>query len=350
MLIAGKVFQQAAHTRRVGISVTDALVRALRTSGEFPPPLGTIEFRLLRQTAPLARTFDPPRRLHTVRHAGGFLSTDGVWSVGPADPPVPLAPGTYDVEVRGDYYRPLVFSLQWPPDPNETRVPLDGSGQPDTLALHPAPQYPLPDGTTSRFQLGPTVIRGAVFGEDGSPLAGRRVEARGLAILSPPELPPLLPWPFLVTESSATGDWALVLPGRRYIDAAPEQLLVTNPPTPPLTAVITIRVTYSVGIFTDVPLTVQYASETTLQCTALRGQVVGPRGRPIAGAIITTSVNARRSVTRADGIWFLHFDLNQPAVAAATVTATLPNGTTSSVAGVPVERFATVVVPTISFP
>lgn len=350
MLIAGDVFQQATHTRRVGISVTDALVRALRTAGEFPPPLGTIDFRLLAQTAPLPRTFDPPRRLHTVRHAGGFVSTDGVWSADPADPPLPLAPGTYDVEVRGDYYRPLVFRLVWPPGPNQTRVPLDGLGQPDSLALQPAPQYPLPDGTTSRFQLGPTVIRGAVFDEDGSPLPGRRVEALGMAILNPAELPALGPWPFLVTESNATGDWALVLPGRRYIDAAAEQLPVTNPPTPPLTVVITVRVTYSAGVFTDVPLTVQYARETSLRCTALRGQVVAAGGRPIAGATITTDVNARQSVSRADGVWFLHFDLNQPDVAAATVTATLPDGTTASVAGVPVRHFATVVVPTISLP
>ena len=81
MLVAGDVFQQATHIRRVGITVTDALVRALRTAGEFPPLLGTIDFRLLGQTAPLARTFDPPRRLHIVRHAGGFFSTDGVWSL-----------------------------------------------------------------------------------------------------------------------------------------------------------------------------------------------------------------------------------------------------------------------------
>ena len=349
MLVAGDVFQQATHIRRVGITVTDALVRALRTAGEFPPLLGTIDFRLLGQTAPLARTFDPPRRLHIVRHAGGFFSTDGVWSLHQTAP-LPLAPGTYDVEVRGEYYRPLVFSLVWPPAPNQTRVPLDGLGQPDTLALQPAPQYPLPDGTTSRFQLGPTLIRGTVFDEDGSPLAGRRVEALGLAILNPPELPPLGPWPFLATESSATGDWALVLPGRRYIDATAEQLPVTNPPTPPLTAAITIRVTYSAGVFTDVPLTVQYANETSLRCTALRGQGVAAGGRPIAGAAITTDVDARQCVSRADGVWFLHFDLNQPDVAAATVTATLPDGTTASVAGVPVQRFATVVVPTISFP
>jgi hypothetical protein len=350
VLAAGGIFQQVAHTRRVGISVTDALTRALRVAGEFPPPLGAVEFQIVGQTLPAPRRFDPPRRLLTMRHAGGFLSIDGTWSGDPMAAPLPLAPGTYDVEVRSDYYRPLTFSLVWPPGPGQTRVPLAPAGQPDTLALMPAPQYPLPDGTTSRFQLGPTVIRGAVFAPDGAPLAGRRVEALGLPILNPPELPALGPWPFMATESGVSGDWALVLPGRRHIDAAAEALPVTNPPTPPLTRAITIRVTYRPGVFTDVALPVQYATETSLRCTALRGLVVGRTGQPLAGVAITTDVDGRQSTTRADGVWFLHFDLNQPDVAAATVTATRPDGTTASAAAVPVRHFATVVVPTISFP
>ena len=349
-MAAGPVFQQTTHATRVGISVTDALVRALRTAGAFPPLAGTVECRVVAQTSPLARTFNPPRLLHTARHAGGFLSTEGTWTAGPPGPPLPLAPGTYAVEVRGDYYRPLVFTLVWPPAPGQMRVPLDGVGQPDTLALLPAASYPLPDGTTSRFQLGPTLIRGALFSENGAPLAGRRVEALNLPILNPPELPALAAWPFMVTESSASGDWALVLPGRRYINAAAESLPVTNPPTPPLTAVVTTRVTYALGLVTDVPLTVEFAAENALRNTALRGQVTGPGGRPLAGVSITTTVNARQSVTRADGVWFLYFDLNQADVAGVTVTATLPDGTTASAVGVPVRRFATVVVPTMQFP
>lgn len=350
MAAAAGVFQQVAHPPRIGVSVTDALTRALRIAGEFPALLGGVELRIVGQSLPAARRFEPPRRLQVLRHAGGFLSIDGTWSAAATDAPLPLAPGTYEVEVRGDYYRTLTFDLVWPPAAGQTRVPLTGGGQPDTLALMPAPHYPLPDGTTSRFQLGPTVIRGAVVAADGTPLAGRRVEALNLPILNPAELPPLGPWPFMATESSASGDWALVLPGRRYIDAAAEMLPVTNPPTPPLTRPITIRVTYAAGVFTDVVLPVQYASETSLRGTALRGQVTGPDGRPIAGAVITTDVDGRQSVTRADGAWFLHFDLNQPDVAAATVTATRPDGATASAAGVPVRRFATVVVPTIAFP
>jgi hypothetical protein len=347
---AGRVFQQTTHSTRVGISVTDALVRALRTAGTFPPLAGEVECRVVAQTAPLARTFTPPRRLHTMRHAGGFLSTEGTWTAVAPGPPQPLAPGTYSVEVRGDFYRPLVFTLVWPPAPGQSRVPLDGLGQPDTLALLPAAHYPLPDGTTSRFQLGPTLIRGALFADNGAPLAGRRVEALNLPILNPPELPPLGAWPFMATESSATGDWALVLPGRRYINAAAESLPVTNPPTPPLTAVVTTRVTYAPGVFTDVPLTVEFAAENALKNTALRGQVTGPGGRPLPGVQITTSLNARQSVTRADGVWFLYFDLNQADAAGVTVTATRPGGATASAVGIPVRRFATVVVPTMQFP
>jgi hypothetical protein len=347
---AGRVFQQTTHSTRVGISVTDALVRALRTAGTFPPLAGEVECRVVAQTAPLARTFDPPRLLHTMRHAGGFLSTEGTWTAVEPRTPLPLSPGTYSVEVRGDFYRPLVFTLVWPPAPGQSRVPLDGLGQPDTLALLPAAHYPLPDGTTSRFQLGPTLIRGALFAENGAPLAGRRVEALNLPILNPPELPPLGAWPFMVTESSATGDWALVLPGRRYINAAAESLPVTNPPTPPLTAVVTTRVTYAPGVFTDVPITVEFAAENALKNTALRGQVVGPGGRPLPGVQITTDLNALQSVTRADGVWFLYFDLNQADAAGVTVTATRPGGATAIAVGVPVKRFATVVVPTMQFP
>jgi hypothetical protein len=77
--------------------------------------------------------------------------------------------------------------------------------------------------------------------------------------------------------------------------------------------------------------------------------VVGRGGRPIVGARISTNLNARRSITREDGVWFLYFDLNQTSTAAA-VTATLPNGTAASVPGIPVQQFSTVVVPTFQFP
>lgn len=348
--MAGPVFLQATAARRVGISVTDALVRALRTAGAFPAPLGSLECHVVEQLAPQARKFAPPRQLDIVRHGGGFLSTDGEWSSAELGRPQPLGPGTYRVEVRGDYYQPASFTMTWPPPPQQTRVPLDGLGRPDTVALLPAPSYPLPDGSTSRFQLGPTLIRGALFSPDGTPLAGRTVEVLNLPLLNPPELPALASWPFMSTVSSASGDWALVLPGRRYIHPAAETLPVTNPPTPPLTAAITTRVTYGPGDVVVVPVPVLFAAENSLRNTALRGRVVGGGGRPLAGVPITTSLNARASVTRADGTWFLYFDLNQVSAVNLTVTATLPDGTTATATGVPVERFATVAVPTIQFP
>jgi hypothetical protein len=340
------VIARATHSRKVAISMTDALRQALRTDGQFPAPLGAIECRIVAQTAPVARTFDPPLVLNTI-NKGSVLAIDGWWSTPGRFEALPLGPGSYQAEIRGAQYRVFRFTLNWPLQEGQPRVPIPNG----TAQLMPGPSYAMPDVTTSRFQLGPTVIRGCLLGEDGQPRPRVPVEVLNFALINPPpsEVPNFDAWPFAVTETSESGDWVLLLPGRRYIDATPEQWQPANPPPLPLTKKFTIRLTDPPGTFTDVKLDVEFAADNSLTNTALRGRVVGRGGRPIVGARISTNLNARRSITREDGVWFLYFDLNQTSTAAA-VTATLPNGTAASVPGIPVQQFSTVVVPTFQFP
>ena len=79
-MAATQVFARAVHSPRWTLSVTDALKRALRTGGEFPPPLGDVSCEIVAQTSPVARTFDPPLVLWTFRTHSGYLVLDGTWT------------------------------------------------------------------------------------------------------------------------------------------------------------------------------------------------------------------------------------------------------------------------------
>jgi hypothetical protein len=340
---------QAVHTRLVALSVTDGLLRALRVAGALPPPLGDVECRIVEQTAPVARAFEPPLVLTSFRNPSGFLLIDGSYARD-SDPErrFPLGDGTYSIEVRGEYYQPETFPLTWPPPGGRSRVAIANAvGYTGTVDLLPGPAYPMPDVTTARLQLGPTILRGSLFTSAGEPIRDVAVEVVGLAFLQPAELPPLGDWSrFLKVKTNENGDWAIVLPGRRYIDALPE---VPAPGQLPIDRQVTVRIHYPAGAV-DVPTTVRLGTEHSVRNTALRGQVVGSGGRPIAGAQVTTSVGPGASASRADGVWFLYFDILQPDVANATVTVATPEGATASDPNVQVRRGATVVVPTFRFP
>lgn len=336
----------------LALSVVDSLARALRVRGEFPPPLGEVQCALVATTAPVARTFDPPRRLHTFRNASGYLVMDGTFII--ASEPHrrwPLGPGTYRVRVSGDYYQDAEFLLQWPLPDGARRVTVPQQppqpNDPGSVQLLPSSNYPVPDVTGNRFQLGPTVLRGTALAADGTPHAGIRAEIINLPLLAPVTLPPLGNWPFIAADTNAQGDWTLVLPDRRYFDATPE-IPGGNPP-PPVTRLLSFRIEYPNAPPVVRPATVRLGSEFALRNTMLRGQVTGTGGRPIAGATITSSVNARSSRTRADGTWTLCFDLNQVTVPNVTVTAMTPAGATAT-AATTLQREAAVVVPTFQFP
>jgi hypothetical protein len=314
-------------------------------------PLGEIRCEILEATAPALRKFDPPRLLSAFRNSSGYLILDGTYTdAGEPQHPRPLGPGTYRIRVRGDYYQDGEFQLQWPPAAAANgRIPVPQPGDPNSLELLllPGAAYPLPDVTVGRLQLGPTILRGSAFGADGTPVENALAEVINFPPFDPPlaNLPALQYWPFLSARAGAGGDWALVLPGRRYFDNTPE----IPPPIPPiLRRQVAVRIHYPTGPVTTVE-DVVLGGEHSVRNTALRGQVLGPGGRPIAGARIRTSVDATTSTSCRDGSWFLYFNLNQASVPNVTVTVTAPNGPSATSAAT-LQRHATVVVPTFNLP
>lgn len=340
------VFQQTTYHPLMALSLVDRLAQALRVGGAFPQPLGDILCEAVAQTAPVARVLDPARVLSTFRNRSGYLILDGTWR-NPDHPErsYPLGAGTYLVRLRGELYQDAEFPLTWPPTEGQRRIPVPQPGNPDNVELLPSSAYPMPDVSIGRLQLGPTIVRGAAFAADGTPLPGLAVEIINLPLLAPPELPPLADWPFLRTRSSTSGDWALVVPGRRYIDNAPE---IPAPATMPVTKQLSVRIGYPGGPVTKLQ-NVVLGGEHSVSNTALRGQVLGPGGRPLAGVPITTSVNARSSITGADGNWSLYFDLNQAAVPQPAVTASPPGRAPKTDTSATLQPGGTVVVPTFHF-
>jgi hypothetical protein len=338
------VFQQVVHSRLVALSVSDGLARGLHINGEFPPLLGDISCVIARQTAPVVRTFDPPLTLTSFRNASGFVIVDGTYQKQGVSHSLPLGFGTYLVLIQGVYYQDAELFIDWPPPDGQPRIPLT---PPRNLELLPSPAYPLPDVTTARFQLGPTILRGTVVSASGDGIDGATVEIVNLPpFLQPQELPPLAlaDWRFSRATTSAKGDWALVLPGRRYLDNAPEILPGLNPP--PVTKAFALRLTNPDGTIVNLQRTIELGREFSLKATALRGQVVGPAGQPIGGAQVATSVSAATSTSRANGVWFLYFDFDQVTVNNVTVTVTTPGGTTASDSTAHLVHEATTVVPT----
>jgi len=338
--------EQFTHTPFIALSVVDRFAQALRLRGEFPPPLGEISCEIVEATAPANRTFEPARMLSTFRSRSGYVMVDGTFAQpGERTRRWPLGPGTYRIRVRGTLYQDAEFLLRWPPEAGERRVRLPQANPPDSVYLLPSATYPLPDVSLNRFQLGPTIIRGSAFSDDGTPIEGAVAEVINLPWQPlPTNLPPLVNWSFLRAVSGANGDWALVLPNRRYFDPASE---VLPQGSPVLTMNISVRVGYPRGPVTTVQQVI-LGSEHSVRNTALRGQVTGAGGRPIAGARIETTVSAATSASRHDGSWFLYFDLNQVAVPNISVTATTPDQT-SATASATLRPQATVVVPAFHF-
>lgn len=346
--------EQYAHTPRVALSVIDRLSQALHVSGSFPPVLGEITCEVTEATAPVPRVYEPARVLTTLRSRAGYITFDGSY-MNPAEPgrEWTLAPGQYLVRVRNELYLDAVFNLTWPPAADDRRVripkaPADVANL-DNVELFPSAAYPMPDLTLVRNQLGSTIIRGSALAADGTPIEGIVVEVINLPLLQPGNQPVLGSWPFMRTLTSSNGDWALILPGRLYIDAAPEGPVGPPPPNPPLlTKQVSLRLAYPTGVITTLR-TVVLGAEHPVRNTGLRGQVLGSGGRPIAGARITTSVSAATTTTRRDGSWFLYFDLDQPAVGNLTVTATTPSQASAADSTASVQPESIVVVPTFHF-
>lgn len=341
MAIIGRY--RAVQRPQFAVGAVDLLARALETQGPFAPPAGAVDCVILGQTAPTARTFDPPLRLVARQTANGFLVLDGRYRIGEGPVrDVPLADGTYDAQLRAAAFQPGKFALVWPPatlrSPTKPRSATDPTRVPADIELLPAAGYPFPDLTGTPFNLGPTLIRGSVFTAAGDPV----VDATVSVLVQPPLTPPGLDWPFSETHTGATGDWALLLPDRRRIGSANETPVPALAPAP-----VTISIAFpKSGPVVTIPTSITLGRENFVANTALRGRVAGPGGRPLAGATITTTVNALASRSRADGSWSLYFAPNQTDVSNVTVTATGPAGNTAT-ALVAIKHEATIAVPTI---
>lgn len=349
MATARITLERYQHRPRAALSIVDRLRQALRASGRFPPPLGDIECAIVAATAPVARRYEPARLLTLLRTRAGYFTFDGSYT-NPEDPgrQWTLAPGSYEVRVRSPLYLDETFELTWPPAPDRrVRIPKAAAdvANLDSLELRPSAAYPLPDLTLGSSQLGPTLIRGTALAADGTPIEGITAEVLHLPLLQPAGLPALGNWPFLQTLTSASGDWALLLPSRRYLDARPDELPAG---TPPIALPINVSVAYTAGAVTT-RRTVLLGAEHSVRNTGLRGHVLGPGGSPIAGARISTDAGAAVTTTRADGSWFLYFGLDQPAVVNLRVTATTPWQATATEPQASVQPGAIVVVPTFHF-
>jgi hypothetical protein len=320
------------------VGTVDLLGQALAVNGPLAQPTCQLSLVLTAQTAPAARTFDPPLTLEVRQTPNGALLIDGRYHVG--DGPVrdvPVADGTYSAQVRGDFFRAQPFTLVWPPV--AARTPLDPvTGAPLDVGLLPGPLYPYPDLTSTPFNLGPTLLRGAVFTAAGDPVVNATVAFVGLPAFNPANPA----WPFVEARTSDSGDWALLLPDRRRFGYPAET-------TAQAAVVMAISVTYpNGGPVVNIPdVSVTFGRENSLANTALRGVVTRSGGKPRGGIRIRTSVNALESRTRDDGRWSLYFDPNQLDVANVSVTATAADGTNATVAGAAVRKRATVVAPTI---
>jgi hypothetical protein len=331
---------------QMALSLVDRLAQALRVAGAFPPVLGELRCEVLASTAPQARTFDPPRLLSSFINRSGYLILDG--SYHDANEPSrmwPLGPGSYRLRLRSVFYQDAAFDLDWPPAPGLRRLPVAQPSNRDSIELFPSAAYPLPDFTLGRMQLGPTLIRGSAFAANGTPLPGLLAEVINLPLLQPPELPALGAWPFLSARSGPNGDWALVLPGRRYLDHTAE---IPAPATLPLHKQINLRIGYPDGAMSTVQ-NVLLGSEHAVRNTGLRGQVLGPGGRPLGGVAISTSAGPRTCLSRPDGGWTLYFDLNQAGLAQLSVTATLPGRPPRTETSALLRPGSTVIVPTFHF-
>jgi hypothetical protein len=158
----------------------------------------------------------------------------------------------------------------------------------------------------------------------------------------------LAQWPFIKATTSGSGDWALVLPNRRYLDNTAE---VLPNPNVLLTKTFDLRLTLPPpgGAVINLQRPIPYGREYSLRQTGLRGQVTTTAGRPIGGAQVATSVSGLTTTTRANGLWFLYFPFDQPTVDPVTVTVTTPSGATASTNTAHLEHDATTVVPTFHF-
>jgi hypothetical protein len=300
------------------LNVTDRFAWLRSGQTAISPATGAIGFSVTRRLQPSMVPFDPPLDLVSWRNSGGFFVCSGETRAAGDPTARELPPGTYRIRIDSDYYLPATIDLAWPP------AEVYAANAQHDVALDPGADYPFPNPTLKPRAMSVTRLRGSLFQRDGSPSAGVAVSLTA----------PALPNPFRLFNgvTDARGNWAVAILQTQPVGQLPDF------------GHSTIHVASAAPY--DVMLALTPGAAGVRRQTALRGRVVTPAGRPIAGATIATSAAPGLSTASASGDWFFYFDLGQ-AAGPVTVTATAPNGHLNQQATQIVAE-STVVVPTIT--
>jgi hypothetical protein len=314
-------YERFTHAAVFTLGARDRFAEARQPANIIPPVLGGATFFVKERVSAPVLAFEPPLEFVSWRNGSDFFLFSGETRTPGIGGTRVLAPGRYRWRLETDYYQVDEFVDDWPPaqvyDPAKDR------------SLLPGPAYPFPNLDMKQRDLGVTLVRGTLLTPDGTGIPNVKVK-----LIAPPLAgTPFVPFTECVTDDR--GEWVLAIVDRQTDDQRAQD------PQPDFANSV-IRVNLPVNPY-DVALAIVSGTENSLRQTALRGQVLRANGTAFPGVKITNSVTAGESVTRADGQWFLYFELRQPA-GAVTVTATAPGVGTDSKNSMIVPR-STVVVP-----
>jgi hypothetical protein len=279
--------------------------------GEVPRPFGWVRVLLLSLTpnGEARQVFQPPLELDLVRNTSGhYLFFGRVFRPGYPARRLPLPAGTYELQIKSQFYQPFDLSADLPTALQSPNLPQ--------VELAPNDNYPFLDGTT--------LLRGSVVRTDGTGVAGATVS---LSVAGSGDY-----------QTDGSGQWTLAVP-------------VTLPDPPPKTPpTVLLTVTYKTSGGPDQlakNVAAVYGKQTSLAATALRGQVLSD-GVGVAGASVAVSSFATTVPTQVDGSWAYFFGIDQPD-AVVDVTITLPDGRSQTITGVSVVPRTTTPPQTVNF-
>ena len=163
------------------LALVDTYAKTLGVRGEFPPPVGDVNVRVLGQT--LSGSFRSFSRLVTAlfqRTPTGYFNLTGKIRMANGGI-VKLSQGNFRFEIDGRFYRNETRDLALNPDRTE-RVQID---------LVPNEYYPFPPSSTLPSVSGPCRLHGSLpHSTGGDPLAGVLVHgSRSRSRLAIPRLP-----------------------------------------------------------------------------------------------------------------------------------------------------------------